>query len=112
MGAVVLLAFMAAFNPTLIAATTVMLVLPSPERLMLAYWLGATLTGVASGLVIVFALKDTAAEHTTRHTVSPIVQLECPRGRGHLIAWVCPTRLEGCGVHAKDASAVSRGVSS
>ena len=38
--------------------------------------------------------------------------LECPRGRGHLIAWVCPTRLEGCGVHAKDASAVSRGVPS
>ena len=38
--------------------------------------------------------------------------VECPRGRGHLIAWVCPTRLEGCGVHAKDASAVSRGVPS
>ncbi len=40
------------------------------------------------------------------------VAVECPRGRGHLIAWVCPTRLEGCGVHAKDASAVSRGVPS
>src|SRR5450755_3621334 len=26
-----------------------------------------------------------------------IRDLECPRGRGHLIAWVCPTRLEGCG---------------
>ena len=39
-------------------------------------------------------------------------RLECPRGCGHLIAWVCPTRREGCGVHAKDASAVSRGVSS
>jgi hypothetical protein len=38
--------------------------------------------------------------------------LECPRGGGHLMAWVCPTRLEGCGVHAKDASAVSRGVPS
>ena len=75
MGAVVLLAFTAAFNPTEIAATTVMLLLPSPERLMLGYWLGAMITGVASGLVIVFALKDTGAEHTTRHTVSPIVQL-------------------------------------
>ena len=42
----------------------------------------------------------------------PTTRLECPRGRGHLIAWVCPTRLEGCGVHAKDASAVSRGVPS
>jgi len=39
-------------------------------------------------------------------------EVECPRGRGHLIAWVCPTGLEGCGVHAKDASAVSRGVPS
>ena len=75
MGAIVLLAITAAFNPTEIAATTVMLLLPSPERLMLGYWLGAMLTGVASGLVIVFALKDTGAEHTTRHTVSPIVQL-------------------------------------
>lgn len=75
MGAVVLLAFTAAFNPTEIAATTVMLLLPSPERLMLGYWLGAMITGVASGLVIVFALKNTGAEHTTKHTVSPIVQL-------------------------------------
>jgi hypothetical protein len=33
---------------------------------MLGYWLGAMLTGVASGLAIVFALKDTGAEHTTR----------------------------------------------
>ena len=75
MGEIVLLALSAAFNPTEIAATTVMLLLPSPERLMLGYWLGAMVTGVASGLVIVFALKDTGAEHTTRHTVSPIVQL-------------------------------------
>ena len=74
MGAVALLALTAAFNPTEIAATTVMLLLPGPERLMLGYWLGAMLTGVASGLVIVFAL-DTSAEHTTKHTVSPVVQL-------------------------------------
>ena len=58
MGAVVLLAFSAAFNPTEIAAVTVMLLLRNPERLMLGYWLGAMTTGIASGLVIVFALKD------------------------------------------------------
>jgi len=34
------------------------------------------------------------------------MKMECPRGRGHLIAWVCPARREGCGVHAQDASAV------
>ena len=75
MGAVVLLAFTAAFNPTEIAAIAVMLLLPRPERLMLGYWSGAMVTGIASGLVIVFALKDTGVEHTTRHTVSPVVQL-------------------------------------
>lgn len=75
MGAVVVLAFTAALNPTELAATTVILLLPSPERLMFGYWLGAMLTGMASGLVIVFALKGTGAEHTTRHTVGPVVWL-------------------------------------
>jgi hypothetical protein len=75
MGAVVLLALTAALNPTEIAAITVMLLLPRPERLMLGYWLGAMLTGIASGSVIVFALKGTAAEHTTRHTVGPVLWL-------------------------------------
>ena len=74
MGAVVLLAFTAAFNPTEIAAVTVMLLLRNPERLMLGYWLGAMTTGIASGLVIVFALQD-SAEQSTKHTVSPVVQL-------------------------------------
>lgn len=75
MGAVVVLALTAALNPTEVAAITVMLLLPGPERLMFGYWLGAMLTGVASGLVIVFALKDTGAEHTTRHTAGPAVWL-------------------------------------
>ena len=75
MGAVVVLALTAAFNPTEVAAITVMLLLPRPERLMFGYWLGAMLTGVASGSVIVFALKGTSAEHTTRHTVGPVVWL-------------------------------------
>ena len=38
--------------------------------------------------------------------------VERPRGRGHLIAWVCLAQREGCGVHAKDASPVCRGVPS
>ena len=75
MGAVVLLAFTAAFNPTELAGITVLLLLRNPERLMLGFWLGAMTTGIASGLVIVFALQGNAAEHTTTHTVSPIVQL-------------------------------------
>jgi hypothetical protein len=75
MGDVLVLAFTAAANPTELAATTVMLLLPSPERLMFGYWLGAMLTGIASGLVIVFALKGTGAAHTTTHTAGPIVWL-------------------------------------
>jgi hypothetical protein len=75
MGDVVILAFTAAFNPTELAATTVMLLLPRPDRLIFGYWLGAMLTGIASGLVIVFALKGTGAEHTTRHTIGPVVWL-------------------------------------
>jgi hypothetical protein len=49
--------------------------LPRPDRLIFGYWLGAMLTGVASGSVIVFALQGTGAEHTTRHTVGPVVWL-------------------------------------
>jgi hypothetical protein len=75
MGAVVVLALTAALNPTELAATTVMLLLPSPERLMFGYWLGAMLAGVVAGLVIVFAINGTGAEHTTSHTVGPVVWL-------------------------------------
>lgn len=75
MGEVVVLAFAAALNPTELAAVTVMLLLPRPDRLMLGYFLGAMLTGIASGLVIVFALEGTAAQHTTTRTVGPAVWL-------------------------------------
>jgi Sap, sulfolipid-1-addressing protein len=56
MGAVVVLAVVSALNPTELAAVAVMLLLPSPERLLFGYWLGAMLTGVAAGSMIVFAL--------------------------------------------------------
>ena len=75
MGQIVVLSLTAALNPTLLAATTVMLLLPSPERLMLGYWLGAMVMSIAAGLIIVFALERTAAAHTTKKTVSPLVDL-------------------------------------
>src|SRR5262249_48189113 len=74
LGDVVVLAFTAALNPTELAAITVMLLLPRPDRLMCGYWLGAMLTGIASGLVIVFALEG-SAQHTTTHTVGPVAWL-------------------------------------
>ncbi len=75
MGRVFLLSLLAAFNPTLVAATTVMLMLPNPRRLMLGYLLGAMMTSVTLGLVIVYALKDSGAVNTTKRTVSPGVDI-------------------------------------
>jgi hypothetical protein len=66
-------AFLAAANPTLLAATTVMLLLDHPKRLLLGYLLGALMTSVTLGLVIVFALDGSAK--TAQHTLSPAYDL-------------------------------------
>src|SRR5947207_10938894 len=52
-----------------------MLLLPSPKRLMLGYWLGAMLTSITLGLVIVFALEGSSAVSTTQHTISPVTDM-------------------------------------
>jgi Sap, sulfolipid-1-addressing protein len=72
MGEVVAWAFLAALNPTLLAATTVMLLLERPLRLMLGYWLGAMFVSVTLGLIIVFALEGSSTVRTTKNTLSPI----------------------------------------
>jgi hypothetical protein len=64
-------AFTAALNPTLLAATMVMLFAADPRRLMTGYLLGAYTVSISIGLVIVFALHDSAAVQTTQHTLSP-----------------------------------------
>jgi hypothetical protein len=66
-------AFAAALNPTLLAATTVMLLLDHPKRLLLGYLAGALMTSVTLGLVIVFALDGSAS--TAQHTLSPAMDL-------------------------------------
>jgi hypothetical protein len=63
------------FNPSLLAAVTVLLLLPSPKRLMVGYLLGAYTTSITVGLVIVFALPNSGATSTAKHTVSPIEDL-------------------------------------
>ncbi len=65
------LALLAMFNPSLLAAVTVMLLFPNPRRLMFGYLLGAYLTSITSGLVVVFAAHGSAAENTSKHTISP-----------------------------------------
>jgi Sap, sulfolipid-1-addressing protein len=72
MGEVVLLALATAVNPTLLAVTTVMLLLPHAGRLMLGYWAGAMVVSVSLGLAIVFALNDSGVVSTTKHTLSPL----------------------------------------
>ena len=72
MGDVFLLAFLAALYPSLLAATTVMLLMPHPKRLLLGYLCGAAMTSVTLGLVIVFALRHAGLTRTTQVTLSPV----------------------------------------
>ena len=75
MGHIFLLSLAAALNPVLVGASTVMLLLPNPKRLMLGYLLGALMTSITLGLVIVYALKGSSTVSTTQNTVSPAVDL-------------------------------------
>jgi hypothetical protein len=66
---------MSALNPTLLAAVTIMLLLPNPKRLMIGYLLGAYLTSITIGLLIVFELHGDEAVTSTKRTLSPIADL-------------------------------------
>ncbi|MFL5898969.1 MAG: GAP family protein [Solirubrobacterales bacterium] len=76
MDTIIFWAFTAAFNPTLLAATTVMLLLERPKRLLLGYLVGALMTSLTLGMVIVFALDGSSgATSATQSTVSPATDL-------------------------------------
>ena len=76
MSQVFLFAVTAAFNPTLLAAVTVMLVLDNPKRLLLGYLLGAMMTSITLGLVIVFALGGSSSgTSSAKHTINPILDI-------------------------------------
>jgi hypothetical protein len=66
-------ALTAALNPTLLGATTVMLLLDHPKRLLVGYLLGALMTSVTLGLIVVFTLDGSAS--TAQHTLSPAMDL-------------------------------------
>lgn len=70
-----LLALSAAVNPTLLGATTVMLLLPKPRNLMLGYLLGALMTSISLGLVIVFSLEDSGAVEVAKDTLGPAADI-------------------------------------
>jgi hypothetical protein len=77
----------ASLNPTLVAATTVMLLLPSPAKLMAGYLLGALMTSITLGVVIVFSLSSTGVTNTTENTLSPAVDIALG-ALALLAAWV------------------------
>jgi hypothetical protein len=70
-----LLSLLAMVNPTLLAAATVMMLLPETKKLMLGYLLGAYTTSITIGLLIVFSLSDSAGVSTAKNTLSPIEDL-------------------------------------
>jgi hypothetical protein len=76
MDTIVFWAFAAAFNPTLLGATTVMLLLERPKRLLLGYLCGALLTSLTLGTLIVFAVDGSSgATSTAQSTLSPAMDL-------------------------------------
>jgi Sap, sulfolipid-1-addressing protein len=75
LGRVLAFSLASVVNPTLVAATTVMLILPSPKKLMLGYLAGALMTSITLGIVIVRTLEDSGAVSTAKHQVNPIADL-------------------------------------
>lgn len=64
-------ALAAVFNPSLLAAVTLMLLTPRPKRLMLGYLLGAYATSFGVGLAVIFSLHGSHLLSSSRHTLSP-----------------------------------------
>ena len=75
LGNIFLLALVAMFNPTLLAAVTVMMLLPNTKKLMFGYLLGAYVTSISLGMLIVFSLHGSASVETTQNTLSPAEDL-------------------------------------
>jgi hypothetical protein len=70
-----LFGLLSALNPTLLAAVTIMLLLPNPKRLMVGYLLGAYLTSITLGLLIVFELGGDASIGSAKRTLTPLADL-------------------------------------
>ena len=69
------LSLTAMLNPTLLAAVTVMMMLPAPKRLMLGYLLGSYLTSISVGLLIAFSLHGSGSVESARTTLTPAEDL-------------------------------------
>ena len=75
MSEILLFSLTAMANPTLVAVTTVMLLLPNPRRLMVGYLVGALVMSISIGLAIVFAFQNAGAVQTAKKTVNPVIDI-------------------------------------
>jgi len=75
MSDIFLLALSAALNPTLVAASTLMMLLPNAKRLMFGYLIGALMTSITLGLLIISSFESSSAVATTKNTLSPAATL-------------------------------------
>ncbi len=71
LASIFLLSLVAMFTPTLLAAVTVMMLLPNPKKLMLGYLLGAYTASITLGLLIVFSLNGSGSVDTAKNTLGP-----------------------------------------
>jgi hypothetical protein len=69
------LSLLAMFNPTLLAAVTIMMLLPEPKRLLTGYLLGAYLTSIGLGMAIVFSFHQSSGVESSKKTLSPLEDL-------------------------------------
>ncbi len=74
-GQVFVFSLTAALNPSLLTAVTVMLTLDRPRRLLTGYLLGALVTSITCGLVLVFALPNSSTSSTAKHGVDPTLNI-------------------------------------
>jgi Sap, sulfolipid-1-addressing protein len=74
-GQVFVFSLTAALNPSLLAAVTLMLTLEKPKRLLSGYLVGAMVTSVTCGLVLVFALPTSSTSSTAKHSVNPALNI-------------------------------------
>jgi hypothetical protein len=70
-----LLSLLAMFNPTLLAAVTIMMLLPDPRKLITGYLLGAYVTSIGLGLAIVFSFHQSSGVESSKKTLSPLEDL-------------------------------------
>jgi hypothetical protein len=76
MGAILVFAVTAAFNPRLLAAITAMLQLPQPRRVLFWYLCGAMFTSFLVGVIVVFVLSGSVKSiNITDHIFNPAINV-------------------------------------